>query len=315
MLKHLTTRKSYAQLGTSLEHLTTPQNRYFQLAKLYLISCQVENKSQSTITSYSAVLKRFIPFVQSDPVTASDIRLFILSLQQAELSPHTIHLYYRSLKAWFNWLVAEDQLEKSPMLNVKPPKLPRKIIQPLTTEDVNNYLLLTSGKHFVDIRNRAILLVFIDSGVRLSELVGMKLEDLDIENGYITVTGKGNKQRVVFIGREARKALLKYLVMRKDSYPCLWVTEESRPIGTRGIQIMIQRLSRRAGITVKKGPHTFRHTSAVNYLMNGGDLYTLSAMLGHTDVKVTENYLRGINTKQLAEKHKKYSPVDNFFKR
>lgn len=159
---------------------------------------------------------------------ANDIRLFLLSLKEHGLSPASIHVYYRSLNTFFNWLVNDGHLDKSPMQNINPPKLDNVLIRPFTQEDISRLLLMTSGSRFIDFRNQAIVMVFLDTGIRLQEMVGLQIRDMDFGTGLVRVFGKGKRERYVRVGKTARKALLNYLAKRVDEYPCLWLTEEKR---------------------------------------------------------------------------------------
>jgi len=249
------------------------------MATNFIMARQVEGLSERTTETYTAVLFRFINSIDSSDPSPEDIRLFLYSL--TGLSPFTIHIYYRNLRAFFKWLVSEDYIPKSPMSNIKPPKLPNLVIKPFSPQDIANLLLVTSGKRFVDIRNRAIVLMFLDTGVRLGEMAAIKLEDIDIDSGKIRIFGKGAKERHVSMGKTTTRAIFKYLSIRTDPYDCLWVTEERKPITQLGIKVLIRRLCTWAEIKdAKRGPHTFRHTAAINYLRNGGDIFTLQSMLG-----------------------------------
>jgi site-specific recombinase XerD len=159
---------------------------------------------------------------------------------------------------------------------------------------------------------RAIVLVFLDTGIRLSEMAGLKLDDLDVDSGLIRVSGKGNKERIVRIGQRTLKALLRYLLTRDDDCPAMWLTEERKPLHRNGISIMVRRLTARAGITrAKRGPHTFRHTAALAYYRNGGDIDTLQIMLGHSSTLITRAYLSTLGADDMIKVHEKASPVDN----
>jgi len=198
------------------------------------------------------------------------------------------------------------------MRNINPPKLDNVLIKPFTKDHVNRLLLVTSGQRFIDFRNRAIVLVFLDTGIRRQEMAGLRVQDVDFETGLVRVFGKGRKERYVRIGKTTRKALLNYLAKRDDEYACLWVTEERKPLKPDGIKILVRRLCRWAKITgVKCGTHTFRHTAAINYLRNGGSEFTLQIMLGHTSLAMTRRYVMAMGTEDMARVHEKASPVDN----
>jgi len=310
-IEHLPLTKVHTGAVRSLDSLTS-QKPLARMATNFIMSRQVEGLSKRTIESYTAVLTRFLSSLDSRNSGPEEIRLFLLGLQQDGLGPHSVHIYYRNLRAFFKWLVSEDYIPKSPMKNIKPPKLPNLVIRPFSPQDINNLLLVTSGKRFVDIRNRAIVLLFLDTGVRLGEMAASKLEDIDIDSGKIKIFGKGAKERHVRMGKTTTRALFKYLSIRTDPYDCLWVTEERKPLTQFGVKILIRRLCAWAEIKdAKRGAHTFRHTAAINYLRNGGDIFTLQSMLGHSSLSMVRRYLSSLGIDDLIRVHKKASPVDN----
>jgi integrase/recombinase XerC/integrase/recombinase XerD len=177
-------------------------------------------------------------------------------------------------------------------------------------------LLLYDENTFIGARNRAIILTLLDTGLRLSELANIQLNDIDFDREIIKVMGKGAKERVVGLGVKTQKALLHYLLMRKDNYPCLWLTEERKPFRAEGIQIMIRRLGKRAGITsVRVSPHTFRHTFGTQLLQNGLGEFAVQSLLGHSTLTMTRRYVATLNSEQAVQGYRKFSPVDNLFKK
>lgn len=313
------------QIGSlsALDLLPTENEGAAPLQKLlrsYLIACKVEGKSPNTLTIYSRVIGYFTQFVQDSDVThitAQHIRLFLLSYHDKclpngrKLTSATVNAYYRALKTFFNWLVAEGFLTKSPMQNIKPPKVDKKIIRPFSPKDIEDILLLCSGNKFLDLRNRSIVLLFMDTGLRLEELSNIQLKDINFDQETIKVMGKGAKERIVRMGKSTQKAMVKYLLKRDDSYTCLWVTEERKPIRRAGIQITVKRLCQRAEITdAKPGPHTFRHYAAISCLRNGMNVFTLQEMLGHASLEMTRRYTKTLGAEDVIEAHKTASPVD-----
>jgi len=305
------------QIGgiSALDHLTG-KNFEHQLGG-FLLSCKVDELSPYTIKYYSYTLGVFIKFsyklgvLRAQDVTSQHIRLFILSLQETNISI-SVHAYYRAVRRLFNWLIAEGLLEKSPMVNIRPPRIAKRKRNGFSSEDISNLLFLTSGNKFLEMRNRAMVLVLLDTGIRLSELANIQLKDIDFNRETIKILGKGNKERIVRAGKKTRKALIVYLLSRNDNHPCLWVTEERKPMTRYGVQSTIRALCRRAEITdAKPGPHTFRHTAAISYLRNGGDIMTLKNMLGHSKLDMVKEYLSGLEDEDMFAVHRKVSPVDN----
>jgi integrase/recombinase XerC len=230
----------------------------------------------------------------------------------SDLKPHSVHVHYRNLKTFFNWLVEDGVLKDNPMKHIKPPKLPRLVIKPFSRQDIDNILLVCSGATFKDVRNMAIVLILLDTGIRLLELSGLKLSDINSDGDILTVYGKGSKERRVHLGLRAQRALGKYMMMRGDEGVKLWLTRSKKPITRDGLQIVVRRIIERAKITdTKGGPHTFRHTAAINFIRNGGNVYVLQEMLGHASQEMTRKYCSSIGIDDVVEAHKKFSPVDN----
>lgn len=312
-----------------LDNLLTPQKRAYKqnldsllsnsrlgaFAVCYLQAVEQENKTPATYDIYGQVLNAFLRYINDRIPEPAEIRVYLLSLSQRGCSPATVHVHYRALKTWFNWLMAEGVIKKHPMQNVKPPRIPDKIVIPFTRDEVGRILTVCSGGTFCDLRMRAIVLTFIDTGLRLQELANIQKSGIDLQEGIIKVMGKGQKERFVKIGLSTRLAINQYLLRRTDNLPALWLTEERRPITWQGIQCAIFRLTDLAGIKNKRrGPHTFRHTAASLCKTNGMDIYVLQKMLGHSDIKTTEHYLRSLGFELVAEEHAKFSPVDNLGK-
>lgn len=309
VLDHLIATMIQAQSRSTLDHLTISINLKAEF-DIFQMAGKVEGKSPKTIEHYQYVADQFFKVVQH--VTPATIRAYFATLQARQLSPFTIHGHYRCLKAFFNWLVREERLDRSPMWNIKAPKIPNLVIKPFATEDILAMLAQCRKGRFVDLRDRAILLIFLDTGLRKSEMANIQLADIDIEAGTIKVMGKGSKERFVRMGRAARTALLRYLLKRTDVLPCLWLSEERRPLTHYGIQQVIRRLCLYAGITGrKKGPHTLRHTSATLNRRNGMTIEQVQTMLGHSSPETTRKYLKSLDlTAEMLKAHELTSPVD-----
>ena len=254
-------------------HLLTASGNPKKLAnqlRAFLLFCKVEGLSPATLHNYEYKISSFIKFCEQqqitevDQVTPTVIRLFLLSLKEhisratkQLMSPVSICDYFKDIKRFFNWLIEEGVLEKSPMTQMKPPKIPNKIVKPFTMEQISQLLAECDGRVFLKARNKAIILMLLDTGLRRQELANIQLNDIDFDREIIKVMGKGAKERVVRVGKRTQKSLLVYLLMRNDSYPCLWVNEERRPLTTDGIFQAIQELGKQAGLVgVRCSPHT-----------------------------------------------------------
>jgi len=316
VLEHMNHQSTQAGSLSALEHMIALGDLDGQL-KAFLLSCKVDELSPATLKDYEQKVGAFVKFCStlqlSDVhyITAHHVRMFLLNLQQ-RCSPNSVHDYYGCVKRFFNWLVCEGVLPANPMATMRSPRVPKRIICPFSTDHIRDMLLLCDSGKFLGVRNQAIILAFVGTGLRLSEMAGIQLKDIDFDRELIKVMGKGAKERVVGIGKGAQKAMLKYLLLRRDKLPCLWVTEEARPMRARGIQIMIRRLGRRAGITgVRVSPHTFRHTFGTWSLLNGASEREVQSLLGHSSQRMTQQYTATINSEHAIKSHHRFSPVDN----
>lgn len=316
VLEHMNHRKSQIGRLSGLEHLNFSGDLEGQL-NAFLLSCRVDELSPNTIADYSQKIGAFVrhcqelQIIRPENVASHHVRLFLLSLQE-RCNAHSIKDHYGCINRFFNWMVQESILERNPMASMHPPKVPNKLIHPFTLDQIIDLLALCDENTFLGVRNKAIILTLLDTGLRLSELADIQLTDIDFEAGIIKVMGKGAKERVVRVGRLAQKALLRYLLMRKDNHPCLWVTEERRPLRARGIQIMIRRLGKRAGLTnVRCSAHTFRHTFGTLALLNGAGEFEVQSLLGHSTLTMTRKYVATLNSENAVQSHRRFSPVDN----
>lgn len=316
LLNRLTNNISQSRPIAETYHLTSNTELENQF-ELFLWSCRANNLSPRTIQDYRVKAGRFVQFALYNgcytpgDVTPNHVRLFLLQLSQRN-SAKSVSDYYRVVKRFFNWLIEEDTLEYSPMARIKAPRVPEILVKPFTPSHIKAILLLCDNHTRTGIRNKAIILVLLDTGVRLTELANIQLSDLDLDNETITIMGKGNRQRIVRIGRIAQRALLKYLLSRKDTNPCLWVTEEGKPLTKDGIAVMFKVLKRRAGFKdVRLSAHTFRHTSGTWALLNGASERDVQLLLGHRSQRMTQHYTATITSQQVLNKHRGFSPVDN----
>jgi integrase/recombinase XerC len=316
VLHHLTGDKTQARGLPGRYHLTGRNNLVRHLQG-FLLSCRVDGLSPRTLADYEYKIGAFVVFCSgigvNDPkrVTASEVRQFLLKLQEKG-APASVAGYYKCVKRFFNWMVEEKVLKQSPMARIRPPRVPQKVVMPFSVEHVRRLLLLCDDRRFIGARNRAIVLVFLDTGLRLSEMAGIQLPDMNFDRETIKVMGKGAKERVVRIGKTAQKALLRYLLMRQDDYPCLWVTEEGKPLTHWGIAQVIDVLGNRAGISdVRCSAHTFRHTFATRSLLNGAGEFEVQSLLGHSKLDMTRRYAASLRSEEAVVGHRRFSPVDN----
>jgi len=308
-----------------------------RLTESYALCLGTEGKSARTITWYTANLKRFAHFLSDNhlPDSVNEIgkeeaRRFISHLQNGVkrwegnsyihdnkgLSAHSVQGYARTIKAFWSWLTEEGYITNNPMVNLKLPRTPRKVVITLSGEQIQKVLGAIDKKSSHGFRNYTIILLLLDTGIRLSELTGLQIDDIDFLQSFILVKGKGNKERVVPFGSQVRRTLRRYIMHFRPTPDSLginevFLTEDGLLLKPRAVQSMLLRLSRKAKIVgIRLNPHRFRHTFATQYLVQGGDIFSLQKILGHSSLEVVRMYVNLI-TSDILKQHRKYSPVDN----
>jgi integrase/recombinase XerD len=244
-------------------------------------------------------------------------------------SERTIQTYARSARAFFHWLVRRGTLEQNPFDHVVFPKVGRQLIQTITPEEFEQLLLACAPPNetgpFAEraaIRNRAILWLLYDTGIRVSELIHLRLGDLDRKKGIVTVLGKGSKERRIALCQNCLRNLCYYLDKHRpgeaelaewgsSGEDHLFLSETRQPLTKNGMEMLFKRLKTRAGITGKRiSPHILRHTFAMNYLLKSNDPFSLQELLGHEDLSTVLNYIH-MNDAILQEQKRKFSPGDH----
>ena len=305
------------------------------LIKGFELSCQTEGKSPKTIEWYTCFLRRFLQFLQLNihptnvnEIDKNHIRAFILYLQQQAKTPHTkkplssstVQGYIRTLKVFFSWLLREEYIESNPMNRIPVPRAPIKVINTFNNEHINKLATLCHISNGTGYRNLTIILLLLDSGIRVNELVNIDISDLDLTEGYIKIRkAKGNKERLIPVGSIVQKSLWKYINQYRPQpltrkVTMLFLSEHGLPLTRSGVQQMLRRYGKIAGVTeVRCSPHTFRHTFAKCYLLNGGDIFSLQKILGHSSLASVRLYLN-LFAADLKKQHQQFSPVDNLTK-
>lgn len=303
----------------------------------YQIQARTEGKSENTIRIYSTaitVLERFLERKgYSTDVTRigheelrefagylQNIRAFMdhpyTGPQKKGLSGHTINCYLRAIRAFWGWLLAEEFIEVNPFDRVKVPRAPKKVITPFSDDQLRSFFEVIDAKSPIGFRDLALTQILLDTGVRVTELTGLETEDVNLVQRCLKVHGKGDKERIVPFGVTIQKALAKYVNKHRPNplYPLsdnLFLTRNGMPLTPNRVQSMIEMYATKAGIQgVRASPHTFRHTFAISYLRNGGDVFTLQRILGHETLDMVRNYVTLAQT-DLQEAHLRCSPVDN----
>ena len=296
----------------------------------YKTYARSEGKSPSTIIWITSSVGHFADFLGPErqdiaSITGNDLRRFIIALQekrhkwsnhpcikpqQAKLSPHTILNYARAIRLFFSFLYREGFIEANPMEKVKMPKVPDTVVPTLSLKEVEKLLAQPNKHSNQGFRDYAIMLTFYDTAIRLSELAGLKTDDIDYEQNLFIVMGKGNRQRYVPFGRRIAKVLMKYQLKHRpepigtDNF---FLRHDGQPLLVHRIRTLVRMYGKKAGLRCY--PHKLRHTSAVMFLRDGGDIFSLQKKLGHKKLDMTRRY-SNLADGDVRDSHLKHSPGD-----
>jgi len=282
-----------------------------QLLKQYLDYLEVERgRSVRTRDNYEHYLREFFAFTKiknHSGITIEKVRQFRINLARKNLNKRTQAYYVIALRNFLKFLIKNDYKVLSPD-KVELPKLTRREIEVVDYSDLERLLNTPKGNGVKDLRDRAILEFLFSTGLRLAELCALD-RFIDFKKDELTVKGKGEKLRIVFLSPTAKLALKRYLEKRGDALEPLFVSiVRDKAIGRitpRSVQRMLDRRARQAGIVKKVTPHTLRHQFATDLLANGADLRSVQELLGHSNVSTTQIYTH-VTNKQLKEVHKAF---------
>ncbi len=276
--------------------------------------------SENSIFNYSLDIKKLMNWLDANNITHSPISISEESLQQfiyeiaKHVNPRTQSRVISGLKGFFNYLIFEDYRNTNPLELIEAPRLGRKLPDTLALEEIDAIINAIDLSSKQGERNRAILETLYACGLRVSELTNLKISDLYFDEGFIKVTGKGDKQRLVPIGSSTEKYINIY---RKEvrihqkidpkAKDTLFLNQHGRQLTRAMIFTIVKRLTEKAGIRKTISPHTFRHSFATHLLENGADLRAIQQMLGHESITTTEVYTH-IDRKHLTEVINKFHP-------
>ena len=290
--------------------------------KCFIRDSKLNGLSDKTIADYEEKVGKLLAFLHAaglntvDQVKSDHIKDYLIE-RMSHMKAVSAGGYFRCAKRFFNYMVSENFIAKSPMLGMKAPKVPNVIINPLTPKHINDLLFLCDDKKFLGARNKAIILTLLDTGLRLHELDNIRVKDIYSDDmltmsDRFKVLGKGAKERFVAISLKTQKAINQYMKLRNSDLPELWLSEERRPLTGWGIYRAISKLGKLAKITdVRFNTHNYRHTCATMSLENGANVYEVQSLLGHSTLEMTRRYVSSLNSSKAADKHKKFSPVDH----
>ncbi len=289
--------------------------------KEYLSVLSLEkNLSGNTVSSYKNDISSFINFASekniSDPsqITYLDLVDFFKELNKLGLSKTSAARYYSSLKGFFKYLFQNNYIKTNPVEKVETPKLSKNLPNVLSFNEIEKILNQPNTKDKFGLRDKAILELFYACGVRISELLNLKISDLFFSEEMIRVLGKGSKERLIPIGESAVNWITKYLqnsrplLMKKlKSENYVFLNTRGTKLSRMGVWKIVDRYVHEAGIKKEVHPHTFRHSFATHLLEGGADLRAVQEMLGHSDISTTQIYTH-IDREYIKQVHKDYHP-------
>ncbi len=272
----------------------------------------------NSVESYGRDLGRFIDFLRKNKLAlrqcrAIEIRKHLLALERTALQSRSIARHIVSLRQFFLFLVREGVLPSNPTDNLESPRVWKSLPKHLSLEQIQCLLEQPDLKTARGIRDRGILELLYSTGMRVSELTGLRVSDVNGEAGFLRATGKGNKQRIVPVGRPAMKAVQQYIaasrakLLGKRLSAFLFLSRLGRPLTRQAVWRMVAVCGRAGGIPMPVTPHLMRHSFATHMLAGGADLRSLQMMLGHADIATTQIYTHVV-TERLQQVYRQHHP-------
>ncbi len=283
----------------------------------YLLECGAAGLAPSTIRWYGVLLRTYTHWAGSSECVggfdARSVADFLAWLRERfgprgrRVSPETLHAHYRVLRAFASWLAREGHTKRNVLADLRPPRRQRKVIAPLSDDDIRRLLRACPRGTLLGERDRLIFLLLLDTGLRRSELLGLRLAELDLSDRVLLVRGKGGRERRVSFGDAVADALGRFLAEWRPA-GAVFTSERGQALRPAGLRRIIARRGAHAGIAGLHA-HRFRHTFALRYLEGGGDVFTLQRLLGHSTLDMVQRYLRLTDSHVLAA-HRRHSPAD-----
>ena len=271
----------------------------------------VRRMSPNTVESYARDLAALAEFAEKretavESMARRDLEAFVRGLMSKGLSPRSVARTVASVRGFFKFLAIERKLDESPAADLKAPRAWPALPKFLDMDEVDRLLAAPDASTPRGLRDKALLEVLYASGMRVSELVALRPGDLNLENGYLTCIGKGDKQRIVPVGQEAADWLQRYMrdgrpaLLRKRASPWLFVNARGGSLSRVGFWKILKAHGKQAGLPRTLSPHVLRHSFATHLLERGADLRAIQMMLGHSDLSTTQIYTHILDARLRA---------------
>lgn len=272
--------------------------------------------SRNSVASYTRDLEKYFLFMKNkghDDISQDDVIAYMTHLFEIGLSASSVARGLSAVRGFHKFLLIDRLAQSDPTLNLDTPKGWKRLPRPLSMQDVEALLSQPDASTHLGLRDKAMLELLYATGLRVSELVGLKVQDVNLERGFVVVMGKGSKERVVPMGEEAADVMRQYIsaarpaLLRGGETEHVFVSSRRRGITRQMFWERIKLYAAKAGISKDISPHTLRHSFATHLLDNGADLRAVQAMLGHADISTTQIYTY-VSRERLRKIHERYHP-------
>lgn len=275
--------------------------------------------AKNTLMAYTRDLEKYTDYLSDKKITNPDrvnrehISGFMFDLKKYGMTPTTVCRHLASIKMYHRFLVRENLAKDDPTTLVETPKLWKRMPDVLTQKEVESLIEASRGKGWQALRDYAILEIFYASGLRVSELVDLKVTSINFDVGFVRAVGKGSKERLIPLGKKAREAIGIYLTKSRPKVAgpaagdALFLSRLGKKMSRQAVWSLLKIYARQANIKKTIKPHTMRHTFATHLLEHGADLRSVQEMLGHADISTTQIYTH-VDKERLRSVHKQFHP-------
>ena len=272
-----------------------------------------KNYAINTIASYERDLLKFLSFLINRNIAdwleieTDTVNLFVMGLRHSGMSGKSIRRYLSSIRGFFNFLIDNGVMVKNPALSIQTPKIDRVLPKTIDFDDLRNMMNLKTN-HYSELRAVLMIELLYSCGLRVSELVGINIKDLDVNEGFVRVMGKGGKARFSPIGSSAINVLETYLTKRpKSESDALFLNQKALRISPRSVQNIVKKRALEVGVSINVHPHMLRHAAATHFLQSSHDLRTVQEFLGHKSIKSTQIYTH-LDFLELSKVYDEFHP-------
>lgn len=278
------------------------------------LSANYQTLVQQVLERFAAWAKREHKRESAGDVTTADITDYLASRKSDGLAASSLRIELIALKIFFRWLAARGHRSGDPAEPVLPPRVEMRLPDTMNEVEVGTLLESVRGDELLDIRDRAMLEIFYASGLRISEVTGARLENLNLDEGWVRITGKGNKTRLVPVGAAAKKSVRRWLevarpkLVKPKTQAFIFLNRNGGKLTTARVWQIVKERTKLAGLDpAKVRPHLLRHSFATHLLSNGADLRVIQEMLGHSDISTTQIYTH-VDQQRLKDTHRRFHP-------